>query len=377
MVMVDTYIHEYPNWTDWQLDEVQLLPLVARIRLLQGRLLGQMSSLGFDLPLEVCLEALTLEVIKTSEIEGEYLNTEQVRSSVARHLGIEALYQHQLVTPSYEVEVIVEMMLKATSRFDLPLTLDEVCRWHHALFPQGLSGMYDINVGTLRDDVNGPMQVVLGAYGKTKVHFEAPKADRLPDELERFFRWYNDDDIGLDLTIKAGLAHLWFVTLHPFDDGNGRLTRALTERMLAKSDGSPQRFYSMSAQILTNRREYYHILEQTQRGLASATEWLIWFLTNLESALIQALAQSQKVVAKSQFWHTHRHTSFNPRQVAMINKLWGDFYGKLTTKKWASITKVSTDTALRDINDLVEKGILVKSLASGRSQSYELSCLVE
>lgn len=173
-------------------------------------------------------------------IESEYLSTEQVRSSVARHLGIEALYQHQFVTPSHEVEAIVEMILKATSGFDLPLALDGVCRWHHALFPQGLSGMYDINVGALRDDANGPMQAVSGAYGKAKVHFEAPKADRLPDELERFFWWYNDDDTGLDLTIKAGLAHLWFVTLHPFDDGNGRLTRALTERMLAKSDGSPQ-----------------------------------------------------------------------------------------------------------------------------------------
>ncbi len=372
--MADTYIHEYPNWTDWQLDEAQLLPFVARIRLLQGRLLGQMSSLGFDLPLEVCLEALTLEVIKTSQIEGEHLDTEQVRSSVARHLGIEELYRHQLVTPSYEVEAIVEMMLQATARFDVPLTLVEVFRWHHALFPQGVSGMYDIKVGALRDDADGPMQVVSGAYGKAKVHFEAPRADRLPDELGQFFRWYNDDDIALDLTIKAGIAHLWFVTLHPFDGGNGRLTRAITERMLAKSDGSPQRFYSMSAQILANRREYYQMLEQTQRGVISVNDWLAWFLTNLEAALIQALAQSQKVIAKSQFWHTHRLTSLNPRQVLMINKLWGEFYGKLTTKKWASITKVSIDTALRDINDLVEKGILVKSIASGRSQSYELGC---
>lgn len=231
------YIHEYNNWTNWQIDNATLLPIVARIRLLQGRLLGQIHSLGFDLPLQMWLETLSLEVVKTSEIEGEILNTKQVRSSVARQLGIEHLYSN-LVTPSREIDAIVEMMLTASYDYDKPLTLDELFRWHKALFPTGTSGLYNIKTGTFRDDSNGVMQVVSGGYGRTKVHFEAPKTERLPDEMVKFLAWYNDEDATLDLTIKAGLAHLWFVSLHPFDDGNGRLTRAITERMLAKSDDS-------------------------------------------------------------------------------------------------------------------------------------------
>ena len=248
------YIHEYPNWTDWQIDNNQLLPLVANVRLLQGKLLGQMQSLGFELPLEAQLDAVTLEVIKTSEIEGEILNNEQVRSSVARHLGIEHLYDPDtLVTPTREIDAIVEMMLRASFYFNQPLTLDEIFAWHRALFPTSFSGLYKIQAGRLRDDRTGAMQVVSGGYGRTKVHFEAPTAQRLPDELAKFIAWYNEEQPDLDLTLKAGIAHLWFVTLHPFEDGNGRLTRAITERMLAKSDGSGRRFYSMSAQILTTR----------------------------------------------------------------------------------------------------------------------------
>ena len=368
------YIHEYPNWTDWQIDSNQLLPLVANVRLLQGKLLGQMQSLGFELPLEAQLDAVTLEVIKTSEIEGEILNNEQVRSSVARHLGIEHLYDPaQLVTPTREIDAIVEMMLRASFYFDQPLTIDEIFAWHRALFPTGFSGLYKIQAGRLRDDSTGAMQVVSGGYGRTKVHFEAPAAQLLPDELAKFIAWYNEEQPDLDLTIKAGIAHLWFVTLHPFEDGNGRLTRAITERMLAKSDGSGRRFYSMSAQILATRSEYYTILESTQKGLTSTTDWLVWFLQTLEQTLTMALTRTQRTVDKAQFWHTHRHTTFNERQVMMINRLWGDFFGKLTTKKWAAMTKTSADTALRDINDLVEKGVLVKSAESGRSQSYDLA----
>ena len=368
------YIHDYPNWTDWQIDNNQLLPLVANVRLLQGKLLGQMQSLGFELPLEAQLDAVTLEVIKTSEIEGEILNNEQVRSSVARHLGIEHLYDPDiLVTPTREIDAIVEMMLRASFYFDQSLTLDEIFAWHRALFPTGFSGLYKIQAGRLRDDRTGAMQVVSGGYGRTKVHFEAPTAQRLPDELAKFIAWYNEDQPDLDLTLKAGIAHLWFVTLHPFEDGNGRLTRAITERMLAKSDSSGRRFYSMSAQILATRSEYYTILESTQKGLTSTTDWLVWFLQTLDQALITALTRTQRTVDKAQFWHRHRNTTFNERQVMMINRLWGDFFGKLTTKKWAAMTKTSPDTALRDINDLVDKGVLIKSAESGRSQSYELS----
>ena len=368
------YIHEYPNWTDWQIDNNQLLPLVANVRLLQGKLLGQMQSLGFELPLEAQLDAVTLEVIKTSEIEGEILNNEQVRSSVARHLGIEHLYDPDtLVTPTREIDAIVEMMLRASFYFNQPLTLDEIFAWHRALFPTGFSGLYKIQTGRLRDDRTGAMQVVSGGYGRTKVHFEAPAAQLLPEELAKFIAWYNEEQSDLDLTLKAGIAHLWFVTLHPFEDGNGRLTRAITERMLAKSDGSGRRFYSMSAQILATRSEYYTILESTQKGLTSTTDWLVWFLQTLDQALTMALTRTQRTVDKAQFWHRHRNTTFNERQVMMINRLWGDFFGKLTTKKWAAMTKTSADTALRDINDLVEKGVLVKSAESGRSQSYDLA----
>ena len=307
------YIHEYPNWTDWQIDNNQLLPLVANVRLLQGKLLGQMQSLGFELPLEAQLDAVTLEVIKTSEIEGEILNNEQVRSSVARHLGIEHLYDPDtLVTPTREIDAIVEMMLKASFYFNQPLTLDEIFAWHRALFPTGFSGLYKIQAGRLRDDRTGAMQVVSGGYGRTKVHFEAPAAQLLPDELAKFIAWYNEDQPDLDLTLKAGIAHLWFVTLHPFEDGNGRLTRAITERILAKSDGSGRRFYSMSAQILATRSEYYTILESTQKGLTSVTDWLVWFLQTLGQALTMALTRTQRTVDKAQFWHTHRHI-VNPK----------------------------------------------------------------
>lgn len=372
--MTDTnkkYIHQHDDWTDWQFDQTVLLPLISNVRLLQGKLLGKMHSLGFDLPLEAQVDAVVLEVIKTAEIEGEILNNDQVRSSVARHLGIEHLYQ-TLATPSREIDAIVEMMLKASFYFNQPLTLDELFAWHRALFPTGYSGLYAIQAGQLRDDSDGAMQVVSGGYGKTKVHFEAPSADRLPDELAKFLNWYNTDQPNLDLTIKAGIAHLWFVTLHPFDDGNGRITRAITERLLAKSDNSPQRFYSMSAQILNQRADYYHILESTQKGFSSLTDWLVWFLTTLSQALEQALVRSERIVAKAQFWYEHQDSQLNERQVRMLNKLWTDFYGKLTTKKWATITKTSPDTALRDINDLIDKGILEKSQASGRSQNYEL-----
>lgn len=367
-----TYIHEHPNWTEWQWSDKKLLPLVSRVRILQGHLLGKLLTLGFDLNVEAQLDAVTLEIIKTSEIEGETLNDEQVRSSVARHLGLD---NASMPTTTREIDAVVEMMLSATYHYQKPLLLGDLLGWHRALFPDGYSGLYRIQAGSIRDDSKGPMQVVSGRYGREQVHFVAPSADRLPDELDKFLLWFNtssnkQDDI--DLVIKAGIAHLWFVTLHPFDDGNGRLTRALTERMLAQSDNSAQRFYSMSAQILKQRNDYYKILERTQKGDKDITDWLVWFLQTLEQSLIIAQETTDKIISKAGFWQTHRQHALNDRQVKMLNTLLTDFYGKLTTKKWATMTKCSIDTALRDINDLIEKGMMRKSVASGRSTSYEL-----
>ncbi|AAZ18946.1 possible filamentation induced by cAMP protein (Fic) family protein [Psychrobacter arcticus 273-4] len=372
MMKYVTYNHEKPDWTKWRWSDKQLLPLVSRVRILQGHLLGQLSTLGFDLNVEAQLDAVTLEVVKTSEIEGETLNNEQVRSSVARHLGIDT---SDMPAATREIDAIVEMMLAATYSYQSPLALTDLLGWHHALFPTGYSGLYRINTGGIRDDSKGPMQVVSGGYGREQVHFVAPSADRLPIELERFLLWFNtatDEQDNLDLVIKAGIAHLWFVTLHPFDDGNGRLTRAITERVLAQSDDSQQRFYSMSAQILKQRNDYYKILERTQKGDSDVTEWLIWFLQTLEQALLSAQTTTNKIISKAGFWQTHRQQALNTRQVTVLNILLTNFYGKLTTKKWATITKCSADTALRDINDLVEKGMLKKSDASGRSTSYEV-----
>ena len=289
------------------------------------------------------LDALTLEIVKTSAIEGESLNNEQVRSSVACHLGID---DKSMLTATREIDAVVEMMLNATYHYQQPLLLDDLLGWHRALFPDGYSALYRIKAGSMRDDSQGPMQVVSGGYGHEQTHFVASSADRLSDELDNL-SWFNTLPNGqenIDLVIKAGIAHLWFVTIHPFDDGNGRLTRAITERALAQSDDSAQRFYSMSAQILKQRNDYYKILERTKKDDTDITDWLCWFLQTLEQALIAAQ-----------------------------NNLLTDFYGKLATKKWSVMTKCSIDTALRDINDLIEKGMLKKSEASGRSTSYEVA----
>lgn len=368
-----TYIHEYPDWTEWQWSDKKLLPLVSRVRILQGRLLGKLLTLGFNLNVEAQLDAVTLEIVKTSEIEGEALNNEQVRSSVARHLGVD---NDSTLATTREIDAVVEMMLNATYHYKQPLLLDDLLGWHRALFPDGYSGLYRIKAGSIRDDSQGPMQVVSGGYGREQVHFVAPSADRLADELDNFLLWFNrlpNEQDSMDLVIKAGIAHLWFVTLHPFDDGNGRLTRAITERVLAQSDESHQRFYSMSAQILKQRNDYYKILERTQKGDTDITAWLVWFLQTLEQSLIAAQMTTDKIIHKASFWQTHRQHALNTRQVTMLNALLTDFYGKLTTKKWAVMAKCSIDTALRDINDLIEKGMLKKSEASGRSTSYEVA----
>lgn len=362
------YIYQKNNWPEFIWDNNLLLPLLSQVRHLQGKLIGKMENLGFELRNEAVLETLTLDVIKTSEIEGEVLNMDQVRSSIARRLGMDI---SGLIYSDRHVEGIVDMMLDATQNFDQKLTSRRLFDWHCALFPTGKSGMYKIIVGKWRDDSTGPMQVVSGALGKEKVHYQAPDASLLKTEMDQFLKWYNKDD-GQDLVIKAAIAHLWFITLHPFEDGNGRIARALTDMLLAKSDNISQRFYSMSAQIRVERKQYYEIIERTQKGSLEITEWIKWFLTCLKSSLISSEQILSIVLNKHQFWSKNAKQIFNDRQILLLNKLLDGFTGKLNTSKWAKIAKCSADTALRDITDLINKNVLQKDLAGGRSTNYEL-----
>lgn len=362
------YIYQQNDWPNFRWDNEVIILLLSQIRHLQGKIIGKMESLGFELRNEAVLETLTLDVIKTSEIEGQVLNPEQVRSSIARRLGLDV---SGLVASDRDVDGIVEMMLDATQNFEKPLTTKRLFDWHAALFPTGRSGMYKIIVGKLRDDSTGPMQVVSGAIGKEKVHYQAPDAKILKYEVDLFLKWFNKSD-HTDLVIKAALAHLWFITLHPFDDGNGRIARAITDMMLAKSDGIPQRFYSMSAQIRIERKEYYDTLEKTQKASLDVTEWVQWFLVCLQNSLKESEKILANVLYKHKFWNKQATQIFNDRQILLINKLLDGFLGKLTSSKWAKIAKCSADTALRDINDLINKQVLQKDVAGGRSTSYEL-----
>jgi Fic family protein len=366
---MSTFIHQRKDWANFTWDSEEVLPVLGEVRNLQGRLLGKMTALGFNFRQEAFMETLTQDVLKTSEIEGEFLKPEQVRSSVARHLGMDIA---GLIPSDRHVDGVVQMMLDATRGYLEPLTAGRLFDWHAALFPTGRSGMYKISVGQWRKDETGPMQVVSGAMGREQVHFEAPDADRLDEEMNRFLDWFNFDQ-GLDPVLKAAIAHLWFVTVHPFDDGNGRIARAIADLQLAKAERNPQRFYSMSAQIRLKRSKYYKILEQTQRGSMDITEWLLWFLGCLREAVMSADATLKRVLAKARFWEKHASTILNERQVLTLNKLLGPFEGKLTSSKWAKIAKCSPDTALRDIQDLMDKGILRKSDSGGRSTSYVLS----
>jgi len=329
-----------------------------------------METLGFDLRNEALLDTLTLDVIKSSEIEGEFLNPDQVRSSIARRLGMEIA---GTVESDRNVEGVVEMLLDATQNCFDPLTADRLFNWHAALFPTGRSGMYKITVAAWRKDITGPMQVVSGAMGKEKVHFQAPDSELLEKEMARFIDWFNRSTI--DLVIKAAIAHLWFVTLHPFDDGNGRITRALTDMLLAQSDRSNQRFYSMSAQIRLERKQYYEMLEKTQKGNLDITNWIVWFLKCLINALKSTDSVLTRVLFKAEFWQMHLDTAINDRQRKLLNNLMDGFDGKLTSSKWAKISKCSKDSAVRDINDLIDKGILQKEIAGGRSTNYKLKGL--
>jgi Fic family protein len=362
------YIHENENWTHFTWDHKKVMVKLGEARNEQGRLIGKMESLGFDLQNEAVLNTLTLDVIKSSEIEGEFLAIEQVRSSIARRLGIDIA---GTVESERHVDRIVEMMLDATQNYQMPLTKDRLFGWHAALFPTGRSNLYKITVADWRQDSTGPMQVVSGPMGKEKIHLQAPDSDRIETEMIRFLDWLENEH-EIDMVLKAAIAHFWFVTIHPFDDGNGRMTRAITDMILARSDKSIRRFYSMSAQIKLERNQYYEMLEKAQKGNSDITEWIIWFLQCLIHAIESSDEILSKTLQKAAFWKLHATTILNERQQKMIHKLLDEFVGKLTTSKWAKINKCSQDTALRDIQDLMKKEILQKETGGGRSTNYEL-----
>ncbi len=365
------YIHELPDWPRFRWNPEALSQRLTAVRYKQGRLLGRTEALGFSLRAEAVLQTLTLDVLKSSEIEGEALDRAQVRSSIARHLGMDI---GALAPSDRNVEGVVEMMLDATQNYAKPLTKERLLGWHASLFPTGYSGLRKIKVGAWRDDAKGPMQVVSGRVGKERVHFEAPAAARIEKEMTSFLDWFNHDD-GTDLVLRAGIAHLWFVTIHPFEDGNGRIARAIADMILARSEESPQRFYSMSAQIRDERDAYYGGLEETQKGTLDITARLDWFLDCLYRALDKAESTLEIVLMKARFWESHTDIQFNERQRVILNKLLDGFDGKLTSSKWAKIAKCSQDTALRDILDLVKRGILTKDPTGGRSTSYSLTAI--
>jgi Fic family protein len=359
------YIYEQNNWTKFTWQDNSINVVFGEVRLMQGKIIGQMNALGFSAKEEATLTALTLDVVKSSEIEGELLNYDQVRSSIARRLGINVA---GLVSSNRHIEGVVEMMLDATQRHTLPLTEERLFGWHAAIFPTGFSGTHKIEVGQYR---TGEMQVVSGAMGKEKVHYQAIKPELVKAEMDQFLDWFNNNN-SLDLVLKAAMAHFWFIIIHPFDDGNGRIGRAITDMLLARAEDSGERFYSMSSQILMERKQYYEVLQKVQHSTGDITEWLEWFLHCLKNAMLATENTTQKILHKAEFWKLHEHTSINERQRLVLNKLFEDFEGKLQTSKWAKITKTSTDTALRDIKDLVEKGILQQTNEGGRNANYEL-----
>jgi Fic family protein len=367
------YIHEQSDWPHFKWSTEAISVKLAAVRHRQGRLIGRMEALGFDLRAEAVLQTLTEDVVKSSEIEGEKLDKEQVRSSIARRLGMDI---GALASVDRNVEGVVEMMLDVTQNYAKPLTEERLYDWHAALFPTGRSGMTRIAVGAWRNARSGPMQVVSGAVGRERVHFQAPDASRLPDEMAAFLAWFEGEG-DIDPVLKAAVAHLWFVTIHPFEDGNGRIARAIADMALARSEASPQRFYSMSAQIRLERRGYYLVLERTQKGDLDITAWIVWFLDCLDRAFEGAEQILAAVLRKARFWSEIVDLPLGDRQRAMINRLLDGFEGKLTSSKWAKLTKVSPDTALRDINDLVGRGILVKDEGGGRSTSYSLKLEAE
>lgn len=359
------YIYQSPTWPNFTWKEVELNLLLWEVRLLQGKISGQMSAIGFLSRQDAQLNSLTLDVVKSSEIEGEHLNYDQVRSSVAIRLGIEA---GGLATEDRRVDGVVDMVLDATVNFLSPITKERLCGWHAALFPTGYSGPYKIEVGCYR---SGEMQIVSGAMGKEKVHYVAVEAARVPQEMGIFIDWLNSD-IPMDPVLKAAVAHFWFIIIHPFDDGNGRIARAISDLFLARSEKSAERFYSMSSQMLIQKKNYYATLQKVQHSDGDITDWMQWFLDCVHLALVDTESQLRSLMVKTEFWHKMDKTPINERQRILLNKLFDHFDGHLSTSKWAKIAKCSHDTALRDIKDLVEKGILKADLAGGRSKNYRL-----
>lgn len=363
------WIHEHQNWPDFTWDAKVLASKLADIRYAQGRLLGRMEGLGFELKRETSLSMLTNDVVKSSAIEGENLNPEEVRSSIARRLGIDIA---GLIPASRDVEGIVEMMLNATQQFSMPLTKDRLFDWHAALFPTGRSGIHKITVGGWRTIEAGPMQVVSGPVGKEEVHFEAPTAERLEKEMEAFFKWFSNDN-DIDLVVKAGIAHLWFVTIHPFADGNGRIARAISDMALARADGTQDRFYSLSSQIESEKKQYYNQLEAQQRASPDITQWLSWFLDCLRRAFSSTETILGNALFKAQLWDVINQKSVNDRQRLILNRMLEDgFEGFINTSKYAKLAKCSNDTALRDIQELKERGVFIQNPGGGRSTSYRL-----
>ena len=362
------YIWQQSDWPHWRYDVQRLVSLLAQVHHAQGHWLGRMSDMGLALRDRATLQVLTEDVLKTSEIEGDRLNPDTVRSSIARRLGVDV---GALAPGDRHVDGVVDMVLDATGNFNQPLTAKRLFGWHAALFPTGYSGLAEISTGEWRDDASGPMQVVSGPVGRQRVHYVAPPAHLLEAEMSDFLLWFNLHQEP-DPVVKAGLAHLWFVTIHPFDDGNGRIARAVGDMALARAEQSAQRFYSLSAQIQRERKDYYDMLERTQKGTLDITDWLEWFLGCLLRAMQGAEATLSAVLTKVRFWQCWAGTPLNERQVKLINRLLDDFEGKLTSSKWAAIAKCSSDTALRDITELIASGVLMKSDAGGRSTSYEL-----
>lgn len=359
------YIYQYPEWPNFTWDEKQIQVILGKVRHLQGMLFGKMSSFGFSIKEDTMLSALTLDVLKSSEIEGENLNYQQVRSSIARRLGIEYA---GMTFAGRDVEGVVEMMLDATQNFNKIFDQERLFSWHASLFPTGYSGMQKIEVAKYR---TGEMQVVSGPMGKERIHFQAPHHDIVKSEMDAFLNWFNNYN-DIDLVLKSAIAHFWFIIIHPFDDGNGRIARAISDLLLAKADNSSLRFYSLSNQILLERKKYYSILQKVQHSNGDITEWLDWFLNCLYRALDSTEEYTKKIIFKSEFWDKHKETQLNSRQRLMLNKLMDGFEGKLKTSKWAKIAKCSSDTALRDIKDLITKGILKQEESGGRSTNYEL-----
>ncbi len=364
-----SYIWQAKDWPEWRYDLAALADPLARVSRAQGLLLGRLADVGLALRDQASFAAVTEDVLKTSDIEGEVLNVASVRSSIARRMGVDI---GALAPADRHVEGVVEMVLDATTRSGEPLSAERLLAWHAALFPTGYSGISKIAVAQWRADLDGPMQVVSGPIGRRKVHFQAPPADRLPQEMSRFLAWANEPG-GEPALIKAALAHLWLVTLHPFDDGNGRIARAVGDLFLARADGSPQRFYSLSAQIQRERKDYYAVLERTQKGTLDVSAWLSWFLATLARALDSAQTTVDTVLLKARFWQRWAGTPFNERQVKLIARLLDGWEGKLTSGKWAAMAKCSPDSALRDITHLLALGLLNKAPSGGRSTSYELN----